>query len=108
MTKKSTTTPLPTVAAQCLRPLSVNVREAAKQLRVSASTVYRLDRKNGPIRFISAKRPITIDQGSLESSRQPRAPSADDVWAQFVVLRSPRVSQGAADHEASIATLKGM
>jgi len=54
--------------AQSARPFLINVREAAKQLQISTSTVYRLDRVNGPLRFISAKRPITIDQGSVEAS----------------------------------------
>jgi hypothetical protein len=53
-------------ALRALRP-SINVRGAAKRLGVSISAVYRLDREHGPICFLSATRPITIDLASLET-----------------------------------------
>src|SRR5208283_1108367 len=53
--------------AQRALPLAVNVREAAKRLRLSTSAVYRLDREHGPIHFLSTTRPIAIDLVSLET-----------------------------------------
>jgi excisionase family DNA binding protein len=45
----------------------MSVREAAQRLGVSKSTVYRIDRKNGPFRFVTDGRRIFIDLGSLEN-----------------------------------------
>ncbi|HUY86653.1 MAG TPA: helix-turn-helix domain-containing protein, partial [Acidimicrobiales bacterium] len=63
----SSTSILQAVDAQRALSLGIKVREAAKRLRVSISTVYRLDREHGPIRFLSKTRPITIDPVSLEN-----------------------------------------
>jgi hypothetical protein len=49
------------------RSSAISVKEAARRLGVSVSTVYRADRMGGPIRFLSATRPIMIDLGSFET-----------------------------------------
>lgn len=45
----------------------IDVKEAAKQLSVSKSTVYRLNRFNGPFRFILESRRVYIDLRSFEA-----------------------------------------
>jgi hypothetical protein len=71
MTKESSnaisTSILQAGEAQRAIPSSIDVKGAAKRLGVSTSTVYRLDREHGPIRFLSTMRPITIDFRSLET-----------------------------------------
>lgn len=44
----------------------ISVREAAHRLGVSLSTVYRVDRRNGPFRFVPSGRRIFIDAVSFE------------------------------------------
>lgn len=44
----------------------ISVTEAAQRLGVSKSTVYRIDRKNGPFRFVAEGRRIFIDLASFE------------------------------------------
>jgi DNA-binding MurR/RpiR family transcriptional regulator len=65
--KTNSTSILQTADAQSARPIHINVKAAAKRLGVSTSTVYRLDREHGPIRFLSTKRPIAVDLVSLET-----------------------------------------
>jgi excisionase family DNA binding protein len=53
--------------AQSVRPQLITVKEAAQKLGVSRSTVYRVDRENGPFRFVVDGRWIFIEQESFES-----------------------------------------
>jgi hypothetical protein len=47
--------------------IHLTVKAAAQRLRKSLSTVYRIDRKNGPFRFVIDGRRVFIDADSLES-----------------------------------------
>lgn len=58
---------LDAVDAQSARPSRITVKEAALRLCVSKSTAYRIDRTNGPFRFIVEGRRIFIDSASFES-----------------------------------------
>jgi hypothetical protein len=85
----------------------ISVKDAASQLGVSPSTVYRIDRQNGPFRFvhddwriyIDAKSFVAhlagivgadgkIDRGGVESTLQPRpealqaTPPTSDIIAE--------------------------
>lgn len=65
--------------AQSARPALVTVKQAAKSLGVSRSTVYRIDREHGPLRFIISGRWIFIEKASLESyAASRRGIRADD------------------------------
>jgi hypothetical protein len=45
----------------------ISVKEAAQRLGVSRSKAYRIDRKNGPFRFVIEGRRIFIDLASFET-----------------------------------------
>jgi excisionase family DNA binding protein len=67
----------------------ISVTEAAQRLGVSRSTVYRIDRKNGPFRFVADGRRIFIDLTSFEAHltntlrSEPEPPlQTDDVLIQ--------------------------
>jgi len=47
-------------------PTRMTVKEVARRLRVSTSTVYRINRVDGPFQFISDGRRIFIDSASFE------------------------------------------
>ena len=52
---------------QCSQPNLITVKDAARRLGVSKSTVYRFDRDNGPLRFVVDGRPILIENDSFET-----------------------------------------
>jgi excisionase family DNA binding protein len=58
---------LSTPEARSDQALRISVKEAAQRLGVSKSTVYRIDRKNGPFRFVNDGRRIFIELASLEN-----------------------------------------
>jgi len=53
--------------SQCSKPNLITVKDAARRLGVSKSTVYRFDRDNGPLRFVVDGRPILIENDSFET-----------------------------------------
>ena len=52
---------------QCSQPNLITVKDAARRLGVSKSTVYRFDRDDGPLRFVVDGRPILIENASFET-----------------------------------------
>jgi excisionase family DNA binding protein len=57
----------PESAAQVIEPLLFSVREAAKLLSKSKSTVYRMDREHGSIRFVRRGWRVLIDAASIDA-----------------------------------------
>ena len=53
--------------SQGSQPNLITVKDAARRLGVSKSTVYRFDRDDGPLRFIVDSRPILIENDSFET-----------------------------------------
>jgi excisionase family DNA binding protein len=80
------TAALHTVDSRSSRSSLITVKDAARRLNVSASTVYRFDRKNGHLTFVADGRRIFIENVSFEdylaktgrNATEPDAP-ADDV-----------------------------
>lgn len=72
--------------SQGSQPNLITVKDAARRLGVSKSTVYRFDREDGPFRFIVNGRPIFIENDSFETylantgrNRAELDTAADDV-----------------------------
>ena len=72
--------------SQGSQPNLITVKDAARRLGVSKSTVYRFDREDGPFRFIVNGRPIFIENDSFETylantgrNRAEPDTAADDV-----------------------------
>jgi hypothetical protein len=49
------------------QPNLITVKDAARRLGVSKSTVYRIDRNDGPFRFVVDSRRIFIESASFET-----------------------------------------
>ena len=102
-TANSKTTPI-AAGVQTTRQQHIGVKEAARLLGVSRSAVYRMDRVHGSIRFLSTKRPITIDSESVEtylaSSRpvepEPETNAADLAGAGAHELKGLQADQDQA------------
>lgn len=61
---------MPTCCARDSRssqPQLITVKDAARRLGASRSTVYRIDRNDGPLRFVVDGRRIFIDTASFET-----------------------------------------
>ena len=59
----------PTAEPRC------SVKEAAFRIRKSTSTVYRMRRRSGPLRFITEGRRIHVELSSLEAFQSHQAPN---------------------------------
>jgi len=78
----------------------VSIKEAAQRLRVSRSTAYRIDRINGPFRFVTSGRRIFIDLKSFDDYLGANTPS------EAVPIPEPEKRQSHMDIEPARDDLK--
>jgi hypothetical protein len=66
-TQANSTQTLYTRDSRSSQPMLITVKAAARRLGVSRSSVYRIDRNDGPFRFVVDGRRIFIESASFES-----------------------------------------
>ena len=86
---------LPTTTAPCSRSNLITVKDAARRLGVSRSAVYRIDRNDGPFRFVVDGRRIFIENASFETflANTGRNGTEPDTAADDVTCDCPQEEQ---------------
>ena len=83
------------VASHCSQPNLITVKDAARRLGASRTTVYRIDRNDGPFRFVVDGRRIFIESASFESflANTGRNGTESELTADDVPLDCPQEEQ---------------